>query len=152
VFAAGCGTASSNASPPVVATAAPSQEALVLTAELVVARDILRGYRQFGVVVDSLFAVPEQAPGSSSAELRPPARAAALRDSLRYDSGSMERGTLVLHLSKPRIVDGVARITATVAYPSERARGRRGYETVDYTLDLDGGSWAIRTRVQLGIS
>jgi hypothetical protein len=149
---AGCVARSSNAIPPAVTGAERSEDALALNAEVVVARDILRGYRQYGVVVDSIFAVAEQAPGSPSADVRPHIRAEALRTLLGSNSDSRAPNTVILHLSKPRITDGVARITATVVFPDNRSPGRRGYETVDYTLHADGGSWAVRTRVQLGIT
>ena len=117
--------------------------------ELVVARDILRTYARHRVLVDSMFAIPEQAPGAASNEIRPHTRTQALSDSVADNPGAR---TVVLRLSKPRISDAVARITVTVDFPDERQPGRRGYETVDYTLDRRGQSWQVRTRVQLGIT
>ena len=121
-----------------------------LQAELVVARDILRRYARYRVVIDSMFAVPGQAPGFASNEVRPRARTRALSDSLADNPGSAQ--TVVLRLSRPLISGGVARITITVDFPGNREPRRRGYETVDYTLDSRGASWQVRTRVQLGIT
>jgi hypothetical protein len=118
--------------------------------ELVVARDILRTYARHRVLVDSMFAIPDRAPGSASREMRPPGRTRALTDSIA-DNPELAQA-VVLRLSKPRISGGVARITATVDFPDKRQPGRRGYETVDYTLDSRGESWQVRTRVQLGIT
>ena len=118
--------------------------------ELVVARDILRSYARHRVLVDSMFAIPEQAPGSASSEMRPHTRTQALSDSVADNPGLAR--AVVLRLSKPRISGRVARITVTVDFPDERQPGRRGYETVDYTLDSRGESWQVRARVQLGIT
>ena len=97
-----------------------------------------------------MFAIPEQAPGTASREMRPPKRTRALSDSIA-DNPELAPA-VILRLSKPRISGGVARITVTVDFPDERQPGRRGYETVDYTLDSRGKSWQVRTRVQLGIT
>jgi hypothetical protein len=118
--------------------------------ELVVARDILRTYAQHRVLVDSMFSIPEQAPGTASREMRPHRRTRALSDSIADNPGLAR--AVVLRLSKPRISGGVARITATVDFPDQRQPGRRGYETVDYTLEGHGESWQVSTRVQLGIT
>ena len=118
--------------------------------ELVVARDILRTYARHRVLVDSMFAIPEQAPGTPSREMRPHRRTRALSDSIA-DNRELARA-VVLRLSKPRISGKAARITVTVDFPDKRQPGRRGYETVDYTLDSRGESWQVRTRVQLGIT
>ena len=121
-----------------------------LQTELVVARDILRTYARHRVLVDSMFAIPEQAPGAASSEMRPHTRTQALSDSVA-DIPGLARA-VVLRLSKPRISGTVARITVTVDFPDERQPGLRGYETVDYTLESRGQSWQVRTRVQLGIT
>ena len=128
-----------------------SEDTLALKAEVVVARDIMQAYAKYGVLVDSVFAVAEAAPGYPSAEARPSARTVALRDSLGASAG-MKPSNSVLRLSKPRIAGGVARVTVTVDFPSASEPGGKGYETVDYTLERTGTSWTVRTRVQLGIT
>jgi hypothetical protein len=147
---AGCAPDSSDTSPPNDAFAQSSGATAELQTELVVARDILRNYAKHRVVVDSIFAVPEQAPGAASNEVRPHMRTQALNDSVADNPDSAR--TVFLRLSRPRINGGVARITATVDFPNDREPGRRGYETVEYTLASLGASWQVRTRIQLGIT
>jgi len=133
-----------------IAIAQHAADQMELQAEILVARDLLRGYATQPVVVDSLFAVAEQAPGAPSGELRPRPRTEALRHSLaRRESVGPP---VILRLSKPRIAGAVARLTVTIDFPDEREPGRRGYETVDYTLERTGSTWRIGTRLQLGIS
>ena len=149
VSGVGCVAGSSGTNrqmPPVQSSAAIAE----FQTELVVARDILRTYARHRVLVDSMFAIPEQAPGAASTEMRPHTRTQALSDSMADNLGLAR--AVVIRLSKPRISGGVARITVTVDFPDERQPGRRGYETVDYTLDSRGQSWQVRTRVQLGIT
>jgi hypothetical protein len=146
----GCGPRSSDHLEE-VATSERASESSILQAEVFVARDMLGRYAKQAVVVDSVFAVAEQAPGAPSGEVRPRSRTEALLDSL----ASPDRNTgppLVLRLSKPRIAGTVARITVTIDFPDNRQPGGRGYETVDYTLDSTGGAWRLGTRVQLGIT
>ena len=147
---AGCGADSADPARGSIAVAPLPGDNAVLQAELLVIRDVLRGYVGHAVVIDSTFSVAEQAPGTSGSELRPSERTAALRVSLAPQRGT--RPPVVLHLSRPRVVGTVARITVTVDFPDGREPNGWGYETVEYTLDARGSEWRIRTRVQLGIT
>ena len=148
--ASGCAPEVSDTSVPLAASAEATEDAVVLQAEVIVAREMLRSYAGHRAVIDSLFAIAEQAPGGASGEVRPGSRTQALQDSL---GGSQHTASsVVLHLSKPSIRDGVAQITVTIDFPDPRSPAGRGYETVHYTLDRIGASWRIRTRVQLGIT
>src|SRR5687767_4315215 len=103
---AGCVPDSSHGNPPDGAIPQSSGATAELQTELVVARDILRNYARNRVVVDSMFAFPEQAPGTASSEVRPHIRTQALNDSMA-DNPRLARA-VVLRLSKPRISGGVA--------------------------------------------
>ena len=122
-----------------------------LQAEIVAAQDILRAYTSHRIVVDSVFAVAEEAPGGITAEVRPSHRTRALQATLE---GSPRRAadTVVLRLSRPNLEHGVAAITVTVEFPDPDAPGSRGYETIQYMLDGRGPRWRILTRQQLGIT
>jgi hypothetical protein len=146
----GCAPKMSDTSVPHVALAEATEDAVALQVEVIVAREMLRSYAGHRVVVDSLFAIAEQAPGTASGEVRPGFRTQVLQDSLA--DSQRTASSAVLHLSKPSIRDGVARITLTIDFPDPRLPAGRGYETVHYTLDTKGASWRIRTRVQLGIT
>ena len=130
-------------------TQSPGDDA-ALGAELLVARDLLRRAATGQVIVDPMYAAPRQAPPSATGEARPHARTQALRDSL--GAGRLPGDVLVIRLSKPELTANGARITATIDFPSAAQPGRRGYETVEYTLEGSAGAWTIRSRNQLGIS
>ena len=121
-----------------------------LQAELRVARELLQQAATGEVIVDSMYAIPGQAPGSPSEEMRPASRTQMLRDSLNVNRGSGQ--AVILRLSKPELVDNWVRITATIDYPMAAQPGRRGYHTVEYTLEGGAPAWTIRTRVQLGVT
>src|SRR5687768_7766296 len=59
--ALGCVADAPDTNAPAVAIAAFSEDTLALKAEVVVARDILQAYAEYGVLVDSVFAVAEAA-------------------------------------------------------------------------------------------
>ena len=127
-----------------------SDDDRILQAELVVARDLLRQAPSGGVLVDSMYAVAGQAPGPPSPEMRPASRTRLLSDSLAVTRRSGQ--AIVLRLSKPESSSDRVRITATIDYPMDWQSSGRGYETVEYSLEHRGGTWTIRTRVQLGVT
>ena len=121
-----------------------------LQVELVVSRDLLRQVATGRVLVDSMYAIPGEAPGSASTEMRPAGRTRMLRDSLaaNRDGGK----AVTLRLSKPELAGNRVRITATIEYPMVSGPVGRGYETVEYALELAASAWTISTRVQLGVT
>lgn len=141
---------SSDPGRPDVATLQASDDFAELQAEVTAARDVLGSYPGQRVIVDSLFAIAEQAPGAASGEVRPHTRSRALADSLADSRRTAP--FVVLRLSKPRITGDVANVSVTVDFPDAREPGGWGYETVDYKLERRGATWRVRTRVQLGIT
>ena len=132
-----------------VSGAEQSSDDEALHAELLVARDLLRRASTGAVTIDSMYAAPGEAPPSATGEVRPPTRTRNLRDSLNVNREQGE--AFLVRLSKPVFDNDSVRITATVDFPSAQP-GRRGYETVEYTLEGAAPAWTIRRRVQLGIS
>ena len=133
-----------------VSSVATSADDRALRAELLVARDLLQRASTGLVNIDSMYAAPGEAPPSSTGEMRPPSRTRSLSDSL--NANRAQGDVFVVRLSEPVFDEDSVRITATIDFPSVRQPGRRGYETVDYTLEGGASAWTIRTRVQLGIS
>lgn len=120
--------------------------------ELVAVRALLGSYRPNVLSVDSLFAVPGQAPPSMTSTARPSNRHRALFDSLRPHVTQSGGYTLRVRASNP-VIRG-SRATISVTVDGVRPVGRRGgfYETVEFTLERRGATWVIRDRVQLGVS
>ena len=151
VLILGCAQSASEATNRVAASGAePFEGDGALRAELLVARDLLQRGSTGLVIIDSMYAMPGQAPGSPTQEMRPAGRTRSLRDSLNVRRAPGE--AFIVRLSKPELRDERVRITATIDFPSQRQPGGRGYETVEYTLEGGSPAWTIRSRVQLGIT
>jgi hypothetical protein len=117
--------------------------------EVVAAHDLVSQYPNLPVLLDSNYAAPDQAPPSRTAERLAAATAEALIEALGRPVAS---GGLVIRVSRPIVEGAVATVSVTVDFPDAGQPGRRGYETVRYLLERRGTGWAIRDRVQLGIT
>lgn len=123
--------------------------------ELAAARHILQLYPSAVVVIDSMYAGAEQAPGYPSGQVRPPSRTTALVVGLRATVGaSAPDGGVYLILSQPVVSAESARVTVTAQWkggPGWR-RGRSGYHTQALVLVREAGAWRVAEVRDLGTS
>lgn len=127
-----------------------AQQSATSSMEMTAARSTLSPYRATHVVVDSLFAMPGQAPPAMTARARPAARQRHMADALRPQPASGAADTLRIRASDPQIRGRTATVTVTV--DGRASGGRPFYETVAYEFEYDGTRWQLRSRTQLGIS
>jgi hypothetical protein len=129
--------------------AVPAQTVSTLP-EVVAAHDLASQYPNLPILVDSVYAMPDQAPQGLTADRVPAATIRTLIEALGRRVGP---NGLDIRFSRPVVEGTTATVTVTVDYPFRGRRpGMRGYETVRYVLERRGASWAIRERVQLGIT
>ena len=128
---------------------AVAQPSVSSSLEITAAQRILASYRPAFVAVDSLFAVPGQAPQASTNRARPHVRQELFTDLIQSKvAGAAD--TVRIRASDPEIRGNTATITVTV--DGTARDGRRFYETVEYVFHFDGRRWQLRSGVQLGIS
>jgi hypothetical protein len=131
---------------------APNRQRPESMVEMVAIRALLASYTPGRVIIDSLFAVADQAPPAMTTRARPPARQRLLVDSLVTLQVRGGLDTLHVRASEPQIRGDSATICVTVDSRSVGGGKYRSYETVAFVLQRDGSRWLIRGRTQLGVS
>lgn len=130
--------------------AAVAQNSVSSALEIDATRRSLSTYRAAFIEVDSLFAVPSQAPPALTARARPHARQGLLAQLIQSSRVTGAVDTIRIRASDPEIRGRTATISVTVGGTARG--GRRFYETVAYVFEFDGTRWQLRSRVQLGVS
>ena len=131
--------------------ALPIHQAPQSTIELTAIRATLTRYRPGQITIDSVFAVPDQAPPPMTSRVRPAPRQRALIDSLQSVAAQGGADTLRVLASEPQIRGDTASICVTVERRSGGLR-RHFYETVAFVLHREESRWVVHSRTQLGIS
>ena len=121
------------------------------TIELAAIRAVLASYRPGHLTIDSLFALPDQAPPGMTSRVRPGPRQRSLIDSLQPMTVRGGADTLRVRASEPEIRSDTATISVSVD-GRMGGRDRHFYETVAFVLHREELRWVVRTRTQLGVS
>ena len=115
-----------------------------LAVELLATRSVMANHSAAEILVDSLFAWPDQAPSPPTRDVRPAGRQRELQDAMTRDARGTS-GVLRVVASAPRFRGNEATITVTVDSAGF-------YETVAFVLERYGVGWRIAKRTQLGIT
>lgn len=130
-----------------------SRQSPTSTIELTAVRAALGSRRPGLIIVDSVFARPDQAPPAMTAQIRPGPRQRMLTDSIQSLQVRGGPDTLRVRASEPVLRGDSATISVTIDGRSPGRRITRSfYETVRFVLSRDGARWVIRSRTQLGIT
>ena len=135
-----------------LASAVPSRQLSDPAIELAAARALLASHQPGVIVVDSVFALPDEAPPRMSSRTRPAERQRLLLDSLRVLETRGSSDTLRVRISEPQIHGDTASISVTIDGRSSGSGNSRFYETVAFLLQREGSRWVVRRRTLLGES